>query len=530
MDSEDFKDNPKSSPTIAQRYLDFTIFTSGLATMAVEFGASRLLGNVFGTSNIVWAVIIGLVLVYLTLGNWLGGKIADRYPNWRTFFVILALAGLWVGFVPIISRPILKVSANAFDAMQIPVLAGSFLAVLLLFFIPVTLLGMVTPLVLKLLIQDTERTGRISGKISAVSTLGSFVGTFLTVLVLIPLVGTYRTFIVVSLVLIGIALPGLLILKEKRLFMVFTGFFFVVLIGGLVFIHGYDKNTQGLVYEKESAYNYIQVVEIGEFRFLRLNEGQGMHSIYHPNQFYYEGPWSQVLAAPLFNPLENEGTDVDSIAILGLAAGTTARQAEAVYPQAHVDGYEIDPEIIRIGKEWFGMDLPNLTSYAQDARWGISHTDKHYDIISVDAYRPPYIPAHLVTREFFLTVYEKLNTDGVMAINVGRGPQDRRLVDAMSSTIASVFPKVFCVDLPDTYNTMVFAARSETASWEHLIQNRKNLKIELSRSLLDMAVDVTYNGAVDCVTTGQIFSDDKAPIEHLTNRLVLEFVLRDFWE
>jgi hypothetical protein len=168
-------------------------FLSGMTSLAVEFAASRLLGNVFGTSNIVWASIIGLILIYLTLGYWLGGRLADRSPKIETLLLILIWAGFTIGLVPIISRPVLSISANAFDQLEIPVLFGSFAAVLILFSVPVSLLGVASPFVIKLLLTDTGTTGGVAGKISAVSTLGSFLGTFITVIVLIPLIGTYRT-------------------------------------------------------------------------------------------------------------------------------------------------------------------------------------------------------------------------------------------------------------------------------------------------------------------------------------------------
>ena len=131
---------------------------------------------------------------------------------------------------------------------------------------------------------------------------------------------------------------------------------------------------------------------------------------------------------------------IDSMAIVGLAAGTTARQASIVYPDILIDGYEIDPKIVQVGYDYFGMDLPNLNVYIQDGRWGLNTSKSHYDIISVDAYRPPYIPWHFTTREFFSEVYDHLEPDGVMVINIGRGLDDRRLINALGSTILEVFP------------------------------------------------------------------------------------------
>ncbi len=508
-------------------YLWLVIFLAGAGTMMVEFAASRLLGNVFGTSNLVWAVVIGLVLVYLTLGNWLGGKWADKHPLFAHFFGIIALAGVFTALVPIVSRALLSRSADAFDQLDLPILAGAFITVLVLFILPITLLGMVTPFALKLTILDTQKTGSTSGKLSAISTIGSFLGTFLTVLVLIPQVGTYRTFIITSLLLLIVALPGLYKHAKKVVFFVFLGL--TVLIAGLGWlgVNGLIKSTKGMVYETESAYNYIQVLEEAEYHFLRLNEGQGMHSIWHPQEVFYSGPWSQPLVATFFNPPEVNPVSVERIAVLGLAGGTTARQASIAYPDAKIDGWEIDPEIIRVGNEWFGMDLPNLTAIAQDARWGIRHSQKQYDVISIDAYRPPYIPPHMVTVEFFREVAEHLSDRGAIAINIGRGPADRSLLNSMTSTVSMVFPSVFVMDLPNSYNSVLFATKRYDSSWENFETNLAKVSAEESGGLIERSGQLTLAGKTQLFTSTLVFTDDKAPIESVTNRMVLNFLKND---
>lgn len=510
-----------------RNYLFIITFLSGMTSLAVEFAASRLLGNVFGTSNIVWASIIGLILIYLTLGYWLGGKLADRSPKIETLLLILIWAGFTVGLVPIISRPVLSISANAFDQLEIPILFGSFAAVLILFSVPVTLLGVASPFVIKLLLTDTGKTGGVAGKISAVSTLGSFVGTFVTVIILIPLIGTYRTFLTLSLTMIATVLLGFLLIKQYKYFLIYFWMPLIV-IGLLIFgVKGTDKNSQGLIYETESAYNYIQVLQQGDYRFLRLNEGQGVHSIYHPTEYFYGGPWSQVLVAPYFNPSPINPSQVNRIAILGLAAGTTARQASVVYPGAKVDGFEIDPEIIRVGETYFGMNLPNLNAISEDARWGITKNEHRYDIISIDAYNPPYIPAHMTTIEFFRVVRSHLSTSGVMVINVGRSPSDRDLINALSTTINQVFPKVFITDIPESFNTMIFATNNYDASWDYFDQNMTHLVESQASDILVKAGNITLMGKVSGYETSKIFTDDLAPIEWMTNKIVLDYVFSE---
>ncbi|HSN95039.1 MAG TPA: fused MFS/spermidine synthase [Anaerolineaceae bacterium] len=513
------------------RSLGLIVFLGGMGTMMLEFAASRLLGNVFGTSNLVWAVIIGLILVYLTMGNWLGGKWADASPKLETLGFILACAGVSTGLVPMIARPILRISADAFDALNIGLLAGTFVSVIILLIIPVTLLGMVTPFALRLAIRSSESSGKVSGALSAISTLGSFIGTFLTVLVLIPFIGTYRTFIFTAGIILLIGLGIFWSKKKFKHLLIFGLLWLGIVILGVVGIKGFDKISTGLIYEKESAYNYIQVLQYGDFRFLRLNEGQGMHSIYNPNQYYYAGPWSQALIGFFFNP-GAKIEDVKRIALVGLAAGTSARQASVALPQAEIDGIEIDPEIVKIGRSFFGMDLPNLQVIVGDGRWEMERLSGPYDIISVDAYRPPYIPAHMVTTEFFKILNNKLTPNGVVAINVGRGGDDRSLVNALASTLNTVFPKVLVVDLPESQNSILFACKNQNADWEYLAINQGSMVYasEDQEHLLFSAIGLALEGKSTADLNEMVFTDDLAPIEFITNRMVLEYLTKEEME
>src|SRR4026208_1921260 len=167
------------NPPYMKRYLLFTVFISGMTTLAAELAAGRLIGNVFGTSNIVWASIIGLILIYLTLGYFLGGKWADANPTAGAMYHVLAWGAFTLGLVPYIAGPVLKAAATAFDTLQVGILGASFVAVLVLFVIPITLLGTISPYAIRLTVDDMSRTGQTSGQIYSISTFGSFIGTFL---------------------------------------------------------------------------------------------------------------------------------------------------------------------------------------------------------------------------------------------------------------------------------------------------------------------------------------------------------------
>src|SRR6185503_10552592 len=323
-----------------RRYLLFTVFISGMTTLAAELAASRLIGNVFGTSNIVWASIIGLILIYLTIGYFLGGRWADADPSLAAMYRVLAWGAFTLGLVPYIAGPVLRSAATAFEVLQVGILGVSFITVLILFSVPITLLGTISPFAIRLLVDDTAHAGQISGQIYAISTLGSFIGTFLPTLVTIPAIGTTKTFLLFSLLLLFVALAGLGQFASRReMFKLFWMPVLIAIIAVLASGQSLKKNT-GQIYETESAYNYIQVAQQSGFTILRLNEGQGVHSIYHPDILQYNGPWDQFLVSPYFYA-NRKPSDIKRVAIVGLAAGTTARQMTAVYGSIPIDGYEI---------------------------------------------------------------------------------------------------------------------------------------------------------------------------------------------
>jgi spermidine synthase len=512
-------------PGSQKSYLYFAVFCSGMTSLAIEFGASRLLGNIFGTSNLVWASIIGLILIYLTAGYFIGGVWADRSPKHQTMYTILAWGGFTAGLVPFVARPVLIAAADAFDQLQVGILLGSFSAVLVLFIIPVTILGIISPFAIRLSVVDSRQAGRISGQIYAISTLGSFIGTFLPVLILIPLVGTTYTFLIFSLFLTCVALGGLWKAAGWKRMLIWI-WMPVVLIGlGVAWGKGPIKKTAGEIYERESAYNYIQVIEQEGYRFLRLNEGQGIHSVWNATDLNYGGPWQEFLVAPFFNNPPHTPREVKNMAIIGLAGGTIARQATAVYGNIPIDGWEIDPAIIEVGRKYFGMDMPNLNAIPQDGRVGLEHSSKSYSIIAVDAYRPPYIPPHLTTQEFFQVAKDHLTEDGVLVVNVGRSPVDRTLVDQIASTIQTVFPSIYVVDVPGSFNSMIYATK-QSSKFSNLETNLNLLQQSSgSLKLLLYSIQIALENVKPTPPVNVVYTDDWAPIEWVTNRMILSYVL-----
>ena len=362
-------------------------------------------------------------------------------------------AALFVALIPFVARPFLDLTVEGLDEASVGAVAGSFLAVLLLCAPPVVLLGMVSPFAIRLSVVTVATAGAVAGRLYALSTAGSLLGTFLPALVLIPAVGTQRTFLVIAALLAASAS----FLLGKR---------YLLVAGALVALvaipPGAVKPTDGLLHEETSYHQYIQVVEQTDGRrVLHLNEGVAVHSVWREGSVLTGGVWDAFLAVPplLDRPLER-------VAILGNAAGTTARALGVFYPEADVDGVELDPAVSRVGRDYFGMgENPRLTVHDADARPYLRRTDERYDLIVVDAYHQPYVPFYLATREFFELVRERLAPGGIVALNVAGVPGDRRLVDAIGRTLAAELPQV--LEWPALkFNTLVLGLTEPVAKAE----------------------------------------------------------------
>ncbi len=509
-----------------RRFLYLAVFTGGVTTLAVEISAARLLGSIFGTSNIVWANIIGLILVYLTAGYFIGGRVADRWPTFTMFYTLLTWAAFFSGLIPLVAHPVLRLAAQAVQDFDAAVTVGSFISVLVLFAVPVTLLGFTSPFALRLALSTVSDAGRTAGQMYAISTLGSIIGNFTPVLLLIPQIGTTRTFLVFAGLLMAVGLTGLA-MQDRRAALRLLWMPALLLILAALALRGPLRPPppgMTLLYENESPYNLIQVVEDEDgYRYLLLNEGQGIHSQWHPTEVYFGRTWGLFLAGPYFNTPPFTPDCVERVAIIGLAAGTVARQHETVYPGIPMDGIEIDPEIVEAGQRTMGMTMPNLRVIVEDGRFGLSRLGGDYTMIGIDAYRVPYVPWHLATVEFFEEVRDHLASDGVLIINVGRTRTDRRLVEAMTHTLRDVFPTIHTLDVPGAYNTILVATRQPTLA-QNLIANIAALPPDTHPVLRDVLGDA-WNALVPTVASDMRFTDDRAPVEMLVDAMVIEFLL-----
>lgn len=495
-----------------------------MSTLAIEFTTSRMLQTVYGTSNIVWANVIGLVLFFLTLGYFLGGRIADRNPSPRLFYQLVTAAGFSGAFFLLLTSVILKAAANAMAMINVGALISSFFGVIFALAVPITLLGCISPFAIRLGMRDVNEAGRISGQMYAISTWGSLLGTYLPILFVIPQAGSRLTALIFGLILLLVGIGGLW--QVNRASGLRSLLLLVFLIPfALLWTRGTVKDYPGQIFETESAYNYIQVIREADCNYLLLNEGQAYHS------FYCDGGrvpaisvWSIMLSAPYFTDPAHS-VQPARMAVVGLAAGTIPKQFTQVFGPLLVDGIELDAEIIQAGRDYFALNEPNIQVIVGDGRYELNRLDGPYDIITIDAYKVPYIPWHLTTQEYFQEVRAQLTENGVIAINVGRAPRDRTLVEAMTSTLLTVFPTVHTIDIPGSLNSILVATVQPTDP-NNVVLNLAQLPADVD-PLLRAALQTAVQNIVPTVASEIVFKDERAPVETIIDALVLRYLLEE---
>jgi len=472
--------------------------------MATEMCASRLIAPYFGSSTMIWANIIGLILVALSLGYYIGGKLADRRPSPRLLGGVVLAAAVLTAIIPFVARPFLNITVNGIDSVSTGAVVGSFAACVVLFVPSVLLLGMVTPFAIRIGIQDMDRAGSTAGRIFALSTAGSLLGTFLPPLVTIPLFGTQRT-------LIGAAV---LIAAGAALLLGLRWLWVAVVLGGLLAIPpGAVKATNDLIYEEESRYQFIQVVERADTaRRLFLNEGYAVHSIWRPDEVLTGGEWDMFLTVP---PLLDR--PVERVAILGNAGGTTARAFGLYYPEVSIDGVEIDPAVNEGAARYFGLgDNPRLNVITADARPFLRAAEEKYDLIFIDAYRQPYVPFYLATADFFALCRERLKPGGIVALNISTVPGDDRLPHGIAGTLATQFPLV--MKWPALRFNQLVLGFSQGQDLSVLAQRAAAAPAEILPLTELLTAQWTAVPPLD-----DYWTDDRAPVEWITDRMIVVY-------
>lgn len=505
-------------------FLYLTEFFSGMSVMAVELGASRLLAPYFSSSQIVWTIIIGTIMIAMALGNIYGGKAADKNPNPDKLYGRILVASIWIALIPVLGKYIilgisglliLTVSTNF-------LIIAAFAACMIIFVFPLFLLGTVTPCLVKYSVDSLNENGKTVGYLNASNTIGSIIGTFVPTFISIPAVGTSITFLIFAGILL--TLSAVYFISSKISMMKIKKLPVAILIFILSCVFGHNGSfafwQNNLTYEGESVYNYLQVYEDDRQIALSTNVIFGVQSVYLKDGTLTGMYYDYALAAPFMSGVyENESNDM---LILGMGTGTYATQCEKYFSgkRMTIEGVEIDEKITELSKKYFhASDKIKVTTY--DGRAYLNAIDKKYDVIMVDAYQDITIPFQMSSREFFTLVKNHLKENGVMVVNMNmRGSGEGSINDYLSDTIASVFREVYTVDVKNSSNRELFASNSGKMK-ESLTTNLtkaddyalKNMMQSVSDNLKEYKSNKKY-----------VLTDDKAPVELLGMKVVDEMI------
>jgi len=502
------------SPRPRLGYVRLVAFVVGSASLGAEIAAARLLAPYFGASTIIWANTIATVLVALSVGYALGGRLADRWPHLRALCAVVMVAGILLAIVPFAADPFLRLAAHALGALSVGGFLGSLVAVLGLVAVPVMLLGAVAPFANRLAVDRVTATGTVTGRLYAISTIGSLVGTFVSALALIPLIGTHRTFLVFAFALVAVAAVGL----GRRVALAVP-----VVVGALAAVPPPALGTAvagaRVIYYTETQYQTARVLQFasGE-RWLQLNEGVAVHSDYRPWTYLTGGYWDDFLVLPL---AAARGVP-HRLAILGDAAGTVARSYGHYFPATRVDAVELDGALNDIGRRYFDLRGRNLHLYTADARPWLAAQPTRYDDVFLDAYRQPYIPFYLITREFFASIRDHLRPGGALVVNVGHAPGSDGLEKVVTATLGAVFPYVVRDRVGPTNSEVVASGQplQPLRLWNASGSRR------LPPELWALAARVS-NRISPGLRGGAVYTDDRAPVEWLTDLSLLRYAAGD---
>ncbi len=499
-------------------YLYLTEFFSGMSVMAVELGASRLLAPYFSSSQIVWTIIIGTIMIAMALGNIYGGRSADKNPDPDRLYRRIILAAIWIALIPVLGKYIiLGISAvMIFSVNSNFLIWAAFAACMIIFVFPLFLLGTVTPSLVKYAVSDLDDNGKTVGFLNASNTIGSIIGTFVPTFVTIPSVGVSITFYIFAGILMVIAIIYFCS-KRERSIRAAVG---VVILIAACLTSSTDSFAfweDDLVYEGESIYNYLQVKEDDSAVYLSTNVLFGVQSVYVKDGGLTGMYYDYAMAAPLMAGV-NEADGLD-VLILGMGTGTFATQCDIYFDNLTMEGVEIDEDITDLAVEYFHLS-EDIPVYTYDGRAYLNAVDRTYDVIMVDAYQDITIPFQMSTIEFFTLVKEHLNEGGVMVINMNmRGEEEGSINQYIADTVSEVFSEVYTVDCTGNTNRELFATDNEAV----LDVFADNILLEDDADLVVMMENISenltaYKAGDYCMT------DDKAPVELLGMRVIDDLI------
>lgn len=505
-------------------YLYLTEFFAGMSLMAVELGASRLMAPYFSSSQIVWTIIIGTIMIAMALGNIFGGRWADKDPNPDKLYRRIIIAACWISLIPVLGKyVILGISGLLiFTVSHNLLVIAAFVTCIVIFVFPLFLLGTVTPSLVKYTMDSLEDNGRIVGKLNASNTIGSIIGTFVPTFISIPAVGTSITFLIFGGILLALSIiyftsPFSDVKKARPSKIMVTGI--VIFIISIILGHNnsFAFWESDIKVEDESVYNYIKVTEDNRNVILSTNVLFGVQSVYPKTGGLTGMYYDYAMAAPYMAGLKEK--DELDVLILGMGTGTYATQCLRYYDNMNFEGVEIDEKIANLAGEYFGLpESVKVTKY--DGRAYLNAIDTKYDVIMVDAYQDISIPFQMASVEFFTMVRDHLEDDGVMVANMNmRGTEDGNINQYLSDTISSVFSEVYTVDIPNYTNRELFAGKDP----KMMERFQNNIDSEKNMTLAGLMTKVN-DSLIKYVPGDRIMTDDKAPVELLSMRAIDELV------
>ena len=490
-----------------KKYLYLTEFFSGMSVMAVELGASRLLAPYFSSSQIVWTIIIGTIMIAMALGNIYGGKSADKNPNPDKLYGRILIAGVRIAAIPFIGKiAIAGISALLVVTVNTNFLIwAAFITCMVVFVYPLFLLGTVTPSLVKYTVDSLDDSGKTVGTLGAFNTIGSIIGTFVPTFISIPAVGTAVTFLIFAAILLILGIVYFISSKRGVVKTVSAAIMFAVCC---VFSPsmGFAFWEKDLAYEGESVYNYLQVKDNERQTTLSTNVLFGVQSVYMKSGGLTGMYYDYAMAAPVMADMGESA----NILILGMGTGTYAKQCMEYFDGVTAEGVEIDEKITELAHEYF--ELPsevNVTTY--DGRAFLNVCEKKYDVIMVDAYQDITIPFQMSSREFFAQVRAHLKEGGVMVVNMNMRSKDNDGINIrLADTIASEFSEIYTVDVSGSTNRELFASNDP-----RMLERFREKSAAIENEELRLLMNKIDNELSEYEAGDLVLTDDKAPVEIL---------------
>jgi spermidine synthase len=500
---------PASVSRYAPGRVELAVFVSGVASMGLEIVAGRQLAPAFGSSVYTWGNVIGVFLAALTLGYWLAGRSAARNASRNALAIVLVGATVYVAILVVVGDPLL----SAVEGLGLPPRLAPIVPITILFGPPTVLLGFISPYGAELV--ESESTGDASGQVYALGTAGSIVGAFATTFFLVPSLG-----VVEMEVLYGVVLLGTAAVVAPRAATPTWGAILVagaLLAGaGLVTVGGVGAGLgDDVVYETGTQYQQLEVVDEGSVRTLYLDDVP--HSA-----MYRDDPDSYVFEYTRYFHLSMlAADDVDRVLFVGGGGFSGPKRFLSEY-DVTVDVVEIDPEVVRTAREYFGVeDSPRLNVHTMDGREFLESTNHTYDVIVLDAYRSDQVPFQLTTVEFMRTVSDRLDADGVVVANVisAREGPESAFYRAQYRTLDRVFPQVYSFPTSRTgaLQNIELVATNDDELLTEADFDRRNREREIG---IDLSAEIDFYQRDVAVGDAPLLRDDFAPVDSLLARQI----------